>query len=320
VLSAEFRVKDKVILMVSVLLIMLSVVGVRAQEATPDADFEARTYELYVPDSYKDGQAVPLVMVLHGASGSGARSEEWLGFDEVADEEGFIVVYPDGLYNNWDFGAGVPTPNGYNEVDDVGYLTWLVGQLEAAYSVDPDRVYVAGISNGALMAYRLVCEAPDTFKAVAGVAAGIFVMAVQNCPDKPIPVLFIQGTMDTILPWDGTRLNGRYVGLSAADSLAFWAKLNHCNTQKDAVVQEALPDTDKTDASTVTHISLTDCADGGQVQFYAVVGGGHNWPGKPFDVGIDLGAVNLDMDATQVIWDWFAGLGSGEQAGVTATP
>lgn len=290
---------------ITVLLVLtLTIVPVGAQEATPDADFDARTYELFVPESYDAAVPIPLVMVLHGASGSGARSQSWLGFDELAETENFIVVYPDGLYNNWDFGAGVPTPDGAIRVDDVGYLTYVVDELEAEYNIDPARVFVTGMSNGAIMAYRLACEAPDTFKAVAGVAAGVFTMAVQNC-DQPIPVLFIQGSEDQIIPWDGTILGGQYVGLSAADSLSFWAQLNGCNTQTDAVIQTDIPDTDEDDNSTVKLISLTNCAESTQVQFYAVVGGGHTWPGRPFDVEMELGALNMDIDATQVIWDWF---------------
>ena len=311
-MAKKLHLKNLLIFVLTMLLMAGSVSAQDATaEATPDMDFAARTYELHVPDSYQDGEVVPLLMVLHGASGSGARTEKWLGFDDVADTAGFIAVYPDGIYNNWDFGAGVPTPDGSAmHVDDVGYLTWLVGELEKIYSIDPARVFVAGNSNGALMAYRLACEARDTFQAVAGVAAGVFVPAVQNCEDRPVPVLFMQGTEDQILPWDGTDINGRHLGLSAAESLAFWTQLNHCNTAKDAVKPENLPDTDQTDHSKVTHIPITDCADGSQVQFYAIVGGGHTWPGKPFDVGFDLGAVNLDIDATQIIWDWFAGLGT----------
>jgi len=289
--------------------VILLVVGVvRAQEATPEFEVAERTYELYIPEGYQEDISVPLLLVLHGASGNGARSQAWLGFDALADAKNFIVAYPNGLYNNWDFGAGVPTPDGDRvTVDDVGYLTGLVDDLAEAYSIDRTRVFVAGNSNGALMAYRLACEAPDTFRAVAGVAAGVFVMAVRECGEVPIPVLFIQGTDDRILPWDGTRLNGQYVGLSAADSLAFWAGANGCDTSADAVIQTELADTDPDDISTVTQLSLNDCAGGAEVQFYAVVGGGHTWPGRPFDVGFDLGAVNMDMDATEVIWTWFAG-------------
>jgi polyhydroxybutyrate depolymerase len=286
------------------ILCLITLVPVQAQEVTPSADFEARTYELFVPDSYDADTPIPLVMVLHGASGSGARSQAWLGFDELAESENFIVVYPDGLYNNWDFGAGVPTPDGLIEVDDVGFLTGVVHELEADYNIDPTRVFVTGMSNGAIMAYRLACEAPDTFEAVAGVAAGVFTMAVQNC-DQPISVLFIQGSEDHIIPWDGTIFEGQYVGLSAADSLSFWAQLNGCNTQTDAVIQTDIPDTDTEDNSTVKQISLTDCVEGTQMQFYAVVGGGHTWPGHPFDGELELGALNMDMDATQVIWEWF---------------
>lgn len=286
------------------LLLTLTIAPVSAQEATPDADFAARTYELFVPESYDADTPTPLVMVLHGASGTGARSQSWLGFDEVAKAENFIVVYPDGLYNNWDFGAGLLTPDGMIDVDDVGYLTHVVETLQADYNIDPARVFVAGMSNGAVMAYRLACEAPDIFQAVAGVAAGIFTMAVQNC-GQPISVLFIQGSEDRIIPWDGTILEGQYVGLSAADSLSFWTQLNGCNTLTDAVIQTTLPDTDKEDGSMVRHISVADCAENTQVQFYAVVGGGHTWPGHRFDVEMELGALNMDMDATQVIWGWF---------------
>src|SRR5687767_13908091 len=126
------------------ILCLLTLVPVQAQEVTPDADFAARTYELFVPESYHANVPIPLVMVLHGASGSGARSQAWLGFDELAEAENFIVVYPDGLYNNWDFGSGVPTPDGPMQVDDVGYLTDVVHELEADYNIDPARVFVTG--------------------------------------------------------------------------------------------------------------------------------------------------------------------------------
>src|SRR5262249_19760642 len=131
----EFRVKIQVSWLV-VCALMLLALPLRAQDATPDAAFTARTYEVHVPQGYDAAQAVPLVMVLHGAGGHGKRSETWLGFDDVADKQDFIVVYPDGLYNNWDFGAGVPTPDGSIQVDDVGYLTWVVGQLEQQYNID----------------------------------------------------------------------------------------------------------------------------------------------------------------------------------------
>lgn len=275
-----------------------------------DIDFADRTYELYVPASYSDGQPAPLLLVLHGAGGTGARSQGWLGLDELAEENGFIIAYPDGLANNWDFGNGLPTRTGTPyRVDDVGFLVWLVDEIGKDYTIDRERVFAAGMSNGALMAYRLACEAPETFAAIAAVAAPVYVPAVRGCEDTPVSVLFIHGTEDPILSWERvlTR-NGQVIGLSAFDTFAFWSRHNGCSQDVDDIHAEALPDTDPDDGSTVRHLALTDCADGTEVQFYGIEGGGHTWPGHAFDVDIELGNLNMDMDASAVIMDWLAGL------------
>jgi polyhydroxybutyrate depolymerase len=275
-----------------------------------DIDFADRTYELYVPASYSDDQPAPLLLVLHGAGGTGARSQGWLGLDELAEENGFIVAYPDGLANNWDFGNGLPTRTGTPyRVDDVGFLVWLVDEIGKDYTIDRERVFAAGMSNGALMAYRLACEAPETFAAIAAVAAPVYVPAVRGCEDTPVSVLFIHGTEDPILSWERvlTR-NGQVIGLSAFDTFAFWSRHNGCSQDVDDIHAEALPDTDPDDGSTVRHLALTDCADGTEVQFYGIEGGGHTWPGHAFDVDIELGNLNMDMDASAVIMDWLAGL------------
>lgn len=275
-----------------------------------DVNFADRTYELFVPESYVEGQPAPLLLVLHGAGGSGARSRGWLGLDELAEEYGFIVAYPDGLANNWDFGTGLPTRSGAPfRVDDVGFLVWLVDEIGSSYSIDRERVFAAGMSNGALMAYRLACEAPETFTAIAGVAAPVYAPAVRGCADRPVSVLFIHGTDDRILPWDRVRLrNGQVIGLSAFDSFAFWSRHNGCSQDAADLQAENLPDTAPDDGSVVRHLALADCAEATQVHFYGVEGGGHTWPGRPFDVDLELGALNMDMDASTVIMQWLAGL------------
>ncbi len=293
------------------LLLTLTVMStLQAQESTPESiPFSERTYELFVPESYSDDLPMPLVIVLHGASGWGARTRDWLGFDTIAEEMGFIVVYPDGIANNWDFGGGVLTDAGVTRIDDVGFMLWLIDNLAESYSIDMDSVFVVGISNGALMAYRLACEAADRFTGVAGVAAPVYVIAVQNCDSAPIPLLFMHGTMDPILPWARTVYrNGALASLSAPESMTFWAQRNRCNTSRDAVQVEEIPDIVTDDESTVQHIYITDCADNTEVHFYGIVGGGHTWPGHPFDVDIELGAVNMDIDATVVIMNWFQSL------------
>jgi polyhydroxybutyrate depolymerase len=271
-------------------------------------DFADRTYELYVPENYVEGQAAPLLLVLHGAGGTGARSQSWLGLDELAEESGFIVVYPDGLANNWDFGTGLPTRSGTPfRVDDVEFLVWLVDEIGSDYTIDRERVFAAGMSNGALMTYRLACEAPETFAAIAAVAAPVYVPAVRGCEDTPVSVLYIHGTEDRILSWDRVLLrNGQVFGFSAFDSFAFWLQHNGCD-QADIQAEE-LPDTDPEDDSTVRHLAVDDCAEGTEVHFYGIEGGGHTWPGHAFDVDLELGQLNMDMDASAVIMDWLAGL------------
>jgi polyhydroxybutyrate depolymerase len=275
-----------------------------------DVDFADRTYELYVPESYAEGQPAPLLLVLHGAGGTGARTRGWLGLDELADENGFIVAYPDGLANNWDFGNGLPTRSGNPfRVDDVGFLVWLVDEIGKSYRIDRERVFAAGMSNGALMTYRLACEAPETFAAIAAVAAPVYVPAVRGCEDTPVSVLHIHGTEDPILPWDRVLTRGGQVlGLSAFDTFAFWSQHNGCSQDQADIQAEELPDSDPDDGSTVRHLALDDCAEGTEVHFYGIEGGGHTWPGHPFNVDLELGNLNMDMDASEVIMHWLTHL------------
>ncbi len=278
-----------------------------ASSAAQEADFSDRTYALYVPESVTDATPAPLLVVLHGAGGSGSRTQGWLGFDALADDYGFIVVYPDGLANNWDFGAGLPARGSPVRVDDVGFLVWLVEKLADEYPVDRQRVFVTGMSNGALMAYRLVCSAPETFKAAAGVAAPLFVASARDCVRTPQPILMMHGTADRILPWEQRRLSsGAVVSLSVLESFSFWARRNGCDLY--SLQTEELPDTDPDDGSTVEHLAFYDCEQGTEVHLYGIKGGGHTWPGRLFTIDLELGILNRDIDASAVIMDWFAHL------------
>lgn len=298
---ATYAFNDEAALMTAVLSILLALF-------LQGSNFADRTYEVYVPESYV--APAPLLLVLHGAGGTGARSQGWLGLDELADEYGFIVAYPDGLANNWDFGNGLPTRTGTPyRVDDVGFLVWLVDKISQDYPIDRERVFAAGMSNGALMTYRLACAAPETFAAIAAVAAPVYVPAVAGCADTPVSVLYIHGTEDRILPWDRvlTR-SGQVFGLSAFDTFAYWSRHNRCSQDPADLQAEELPDTNRNDGSTVRHLALTECEAGTEVHFYGIEGGGHTWPGHPFTVDLELGQLNRDMDASAVIMAWLAGL------------
>jgi polyhydroxybutyrate depolymerase len=289
----------------------LGVVAAHAQ--TTDVPFDERTYELFAPEQ-DDDALHPLVIMLHGGGGSGARSRGWLGLDELAQERGFFVVYPDGLGTSWNYGAGIRTPGGVIRPDDVGFLTWLIDTLAAEYPIDTTRVFVAGMSDGAQMVYRFACVAPERLAGVAGVASTLAVGIAEDCTTQPLPMLLIHGSADPIISWDRRYNNaGELVYFSATDSFTFWARRNGCDETADAIAVEDLADVDVDDSSSVRYLRAGVCDDDAEVRFYGVIGGGHTWPSHPFDVEFELGALNRDIDASEVIMDWFAELAQREE-------
>jgi poly(3-hydroxybutyrate) depolymerase len=139
-------------------------------------DHLTRTFVIHVPPSYKASVATPVVLMFHGGFGNGAQFEKNSGMDKLADQEGFITVYPDGL-------GPVPTWNGgdccgyarKNNIDDVGFVSDLIDYLETKLNVDPDRIYASGMSNGGILCYRLACELSDKIAAIGPVEGGMLV-------------------------------------------------------------------------------------------------------------------------------------------------
>ncbi len=172
-----------------------------------------RTYLLDVPPSYRPGTPAPLVMVFHGAGGSGRRMAPHTGFSRLAGREGFVAVYPDGLGRRWNDGRSALATR-----DDVGFVKALLDTLERELSLDSTRVYAAGISNGAMFSYRLACELPGVFAAIAPVAGATPANLAESCGrTAPVSVLAIQGTADPLLPYAGGGVGGgRGSVLSAA--------------------------------------------------------------------------------------------------------
>jgi polyhydroxybutyrate depolymerase len=257
-----------------------------------------RSYIVYIPDSYANAdEAYPLIFVLHGAGGSGQGTENFTAFNDLADEENFIVVYPDGLGRVWNDGRqGDPR---VAPVDDVGFMEYLIDFLSANLNIDTQRIYATGYSMGGMMSYRLGCES-DRFAAVASVASTHPEYLLESCfVAPPIPVMVIQGTDDRVVPWVG--VSGGYI--SAFNTVRFWAEHNECQT---ASGMEFLPDLDPEDGTLVIHESRTNCTDNADVELYGVYGGGHNWPGHPINVDFDLGLTTMDLDATAAIWEFFA--------------
>ncbi len=266
-----------------------------------------RTFRLYVPRSLA-GPA-PRRLVLHGGGGSGAGMEllTLQGLDRIADREGLVVAYPDGLGHGWNDGRSDLRSEAIREnVDDVGFLRALVQDLASSLPVDRDRVYATGISNGGMMSYRLACDAADVFAAVAPVAADLGVELSARCaPLRPISVAILDGTEDPIMPWNGGEVRVLAIArghvISAPDSFERWRAFDRCG---EASISEPRAADPPDGTSLVTHVA-SPCAAGAEVRLYEIRGGGHTWPGGEPYLGPRLvGRVSHALDANQEIWSF----------------
>jgi polyhydroxybutyrate depolymerase len=259
-----------------------------------------RTFIEYVPKTFKPG--APLLFVLHpsGGDAEGMREYSNYEFDELADRYGFLIVYPDGVGNTWnDCRGGSPFPSKRLKIDDAGFIKSLLDHEATEHAVDRKRVFAAGWSNGAQLAYRLALEYPDDFAGVAAISASVPVKESLDCGqvDRPIPVMVINGTADPINPFGGGMVNlgGALLGnvLSSEDTAKYWAKL---------LGVTAAPQTAKLPhkGGPTSVDSMTWVKDGTPVVIlYAVQNGGHAMP-----------LAGEDLDSPVAIWDFFSKLPS----------
>jgi polyhydroxybutyrate depolymerase len=213
-------------------------------------------------------------------------------------------VYPDGVDRSWADGRGT-TPADQQGVDDVGFLTALVEHFIGTFRADRRRVYAAGMSNGAMMSYRLACERADTFAAIAPVAGLMGEKLAASCaPSRPVSVITFVGTEDPLMPFQGGQVSGdRGPVLSATASRAKWAALNGC--QGEPVVSQE-PDRASDDGTRIRREAHGSCREGSEVVFFVVEGGGHTWPGGMQYLGkVFIGKTSQDLDASRVAWEFF---------------
>ncbi len=287
----------KIGLLILILLLPLPVLAQQPDfpDGTLQHDGLERTYRLFLPPTYDDGVPLPLVVALHPA-GTGARGMAQITrLDELALEENFIVLYPEGPGGYWDYGAGFEEWDAVPDVrDDPGYIEALVNYLDEKLDIDTSRIYAVGFSNGARMAYRLGCEYPDLFAAIGMVAATISDEITTHCADNAHPaVIFMHGTADDIIPWEGKPLYIDSIlishALSAPETAAFWIEKNGCTSEPETPAPIDIR------ANRLVKPELyTNCEHGGDVAFYTVENGGHSWFTYPA------------FNATEVIWEFFA--------------
>jgi polyhydroxybutyrate depolymerase len=256
-----------------------------------------RSYLLHLPASRGAGRPVPLLLVFHGAGGQGAGIASHTGLTGPATARGYAVAYPDGLERRWNDGRGMSAGQ-----DDVEFIRILLDSLGHELPVDLKRIYATGISNGAGLAYRLACDLPGVFAAIAPVAGAAATTIEERCvATRPVSVISFQGTRDPLVPYEGGNASiRRGQVLSAQRSAALFAGVNGC-TPPPAVMPE--PDTAK-DGTRVRRSTYGGCREGREVVLYTIEGGGHTWPGGP-PVGRLVGRVSRDLDATRTMLDFF---------------
>lgn len=258
-----------------------------------------RSYLLHAPEKLDPRTPSALLVMLHGGGGSGTHAMKSTGFNALADEKGFLAAYPNGTgfsdnaLLTWNAGSCCKYAMD-NNIDDVGFMRALVADVSARYAVDPARVYVAGFSNGAMMAYRLACEAPDLFAAAASVSG---ILSVDTCePSRPIPLIIFHGTKDENVPYFGG------VGKKAivkdqrppiSDSVNLFADMFHCAPVEQMDINENV----RLDAH-------KGCDAGSEVLLYTINGGGHAWPGGTRVFSLEDSPSDA-MDATRLMWDFF---------------
>jgi polyhydroxybutyrate depolymerase len=258
-----------------------------------------RKYRTHLPVEYDDSQPTPLVLAFHFYGGS-ARMMEWLThFNQVADENGFIVVYPEGYKSSWADGSDL-FPADLDYIDDVAFTLALIDELKSQYHIDETRIYATGFSNGGFFVHRLACEATEHLTAIATVGAALATNTLDACaPEGTIPVMMINGTDDPSVSWEGAPESAP-VPITAA----FWALYNNCDQEPSLTDQ---PDV-SSDGTHVRLESYSNCQDNVEVILYAIEGGGHTWPMGNQAVqlwGLFNGRISQQMDASQVIWEFF---------------
>ena len=269
-----------------------------------------RNYFVYEPKKLDHSKPLALLFNIHGGGGTaeGTAAKGNAGFQKWADKDNFIIVYPNAVEKNWNDGRRSDKVLAWKEnIDDVGFIVSIIDELSGIYSIDKNRIFTAGISNGGFMSSRLVCDRADLFRGAAIVTATISEDYLPHCdPSNPVAVIVFNGTDDPLVPYNGghVKVLGQKRGkiISTDDYIQFWQGVNGCRTQKKTI---NLPDL-KDDGTTVSIEEYSNCNERGELILYKINGGGHTWPGGKQYLGERLvGKVSREIDAFDVIWEFF---------------
>lgn len=281
-----------------------AVCGCRSGLPRQEATFDGLKREFYIIEPSGKPQAI--VFALHGGSGT-APHMLTLSPDlrALADQHSVVLVLPQGIGKSWNDGRTDPISTAHKEhLPDSEFLTTLARDLKQKFNIAADRIFTMGISNGGMMSLRLVCDS-DVFSGAVIIAAQMQIDYAEKCKASQQPrVLFIVGTKDPLVPYDGGPVSvlGRKRGVvySAERSAAYWRTKNACNGQ---VSEKKLPD--KMPDETISRMQTWDCPRG-SVGLVHVEGGGHTWPGgDQYLPARFVGTTSRDFSASELAFQWF---------------
>lgn len=274
----------------------------------------ARTYRLHLPPYDVREEAMPLLVILHGGYTADIMADS-SQFDLVSDREGFVAVYPNGVLGWWDVGEHV------FDLDDVDFIATLIDHLAELYPIDTGRVFATGSSNGGFMVHKLALEIPDKLRGFATAMSSLTEeLAERGASAKPIPFMHVQGTEDPIVPMGGGRyflpFDVTHKAVPILTMIDFWVAAN--GAYEEPVVTY-LPELDPNDGMRIVKNYYEAGPAGAPVILYLVEGGGHAWPGSPWPDNVlpgsspiateILGKTSMDMNASDVVWEFFESLG-----------
>lgn len=267
---------------------------------------EERRYLVHVPQENPANGPRPVILCFHGGGSNPEQMMNYCGLNEKADESGFLVVYPEGsgrleAIRTWNAGNCC----GYAQrqrVDDVQFVRAVLDDLDRRAQIDPDRVFATGISNGAMISYRLAAELSDRIAAIAPIAGP---MGFEDCsPEHPVSIIHFHGTDDEFAAFEGgsgKRSVSRTDFFSVRHTIDAWVEANGCDAEP---VVTDLPDT-ADDETTVRREVYSSERTGAEVVLYVIEGGGHTWPGRVPRASRFLGPSTRDISANDLMWEFF---------------
>ena len=293
------------IVFTSLILAQAAPLGSGDHKRTITVDGLKRVHWIHVPKSYDPKKPMPVVLALHGALMDAKMMEAFSGLSSAADQHHFIVVYPNGtgpggIFQTWNAGVFPGTLN-KQRADDVKYISHVIDDVSSVLNVDKKRIYVAGLSNGGMMAYRLAAELSDRIAAIAAVGGTLALEKYE--PKRPVPVIHFHGTKDTLVPFNGFEKKKETPAFmrfrSVDDTIMACVKANGCNPKP--IVTEV--DAKEPNLKIIRKEYVGPKKNGADVVLYEIVGGGHTWPGQ-WAPAI-LGPYTRNFSANDVMWEFF---------------